>query len=152
MHELIWLADKTYERYGLKQVEHNLVDAYHKIYVDGTNFWSEVFPLFESIVKDTHVYIVAGDVGGGPDTVSAYFAQADNVTFLATGMGETIDENFMQIAITQNGKLVIDLVPLNSWVERVTIVIQRLSDSIVRLFRKTVWQLTKVKIDAIEDY
>ena len=47
---------------------------------------------------------------------------------MATGMGETVDENFMEVFITVDGKAVFNLVPLNSWAGPVLRAIARVTE------------------------
>ena len=91
VHELIW----TIENDKFKGVAHNMGVVY-----EGGNFWGRIYPLLLSANKNINFYIVAGDVGGGRDRISAYYEKQGNITLLATGMGETVDENFMEVFIT----------------------------------------------------
>ena len=118
VHELIW----TVENDKFKDVKHNM-----GVYERG-NFWARIYPLLSSANKKINFYIVAGDVGGGRDRISAYYEKLGNITLLATGMGETVDENFMEVFITVDGKAVFNLVPLNSWAGRVLRAIARVTE------------------------
>ena len=101
-HELIWVQGKL--RY--LHIRHNW-----GTYRFESNFWDDVFPILRSF-PNRQFYLLAGDLGGTPVSISAFYDKKQNVTFLASGMGETKEENFMRILVKQNSTE-IELIPLN---------------------------------------
>jgi len=118
VHELIWTVGND----KFKNVKHN-----KGVYERG-NFWARIHPLLLSANKNINFYVIAGDVGASRDRISAYHEKFGNITLLATGMGDTVDENFMEVFITEDGKAVFNLVPLNSWAGRVLRAIARITE------------------------
>lgn len=89
-HEVLWLGSEKY-------------DGLHANFGDDpryrqTTFWPEVFPLFERH-PGIDFYAVAGDLGGRPGAMPAFFDQVGNVTLVASGMGEVEDENFLRVEV-----------------------------------------------------
>ena len=103
-HEVLWLGS---ERYDGLQANFGDDPAYRK-----TRFWSEVYPVFEGH-PDTDVYVLAGDVGGRPGAIPAFFDRVGNVTLVASGMGEVEDENFLRVEVTP-GAVTMTAVPLQA--------------------------------------
>ena len=102
-HELIWVQDK----FRYLHIRHNW-----GTYRFESNFWDDVFPVLRSF-PNRQFYLLAGDVGGTPVSISAFYDKKQNVTFLASGMGETKEENFMRILVKQKSTE-IELIPLNN--------------------------------------
>ncbi len=107
-HELIW----TYKKDEYKKVCHNY-QSYNNIFGD-SNFWTEIFPLFKQR-WNKKIYFISGDLGNAC-AVPAVYEKKANVTFLATGMGEVRDENFMVVNIKKR-KASFKLIPLNKGVQ-----------------------------------
>jgi hypothetical protein len=105
IHELIWNSDKKY-----RGVISNSRSRYNEI-VKYSNFWSDIFPLL-SAEKERSFYIMAGDVGGNTDAVSAFYDTRENVTLVASGMGEVSDENYLKVHISDD-TVKFAFVPLN---------------------------------------
>ena len=59
---------------------------------DTTNFWSEVEPLFHNLPNN--VIIFAGDLSANREATPYMYYNYDNVTFIASGMGSGINDNF----------------------------------------------------------
>jgi hypothetical protein len=102
-HELIWTQGKL----KYLHIQHNFLTYPFK-----SNFWTDLFPVFQSF-PNRQFYLIAGDLGGTPNSISAFFDKKDNITFLASGMGETKRENFMRITV-QGNTIGVNLIPLNS--------------------------------------
>lgn len=75
---------------------------------DTVNFWTEVLPLFE--VLSNEVVMIAGDVGAGPWAADVMYDNFNNITIIATGMGEGIGDNFVVVNVDSNKTLSYDLV------------------------------------------
>jgi hypothetical protein len=103
-HEVLWLGSERYD--GL---EANFGDdpRYRQ-----TSFWTEVFPLCERY-PDIEFHVLAGDVGGRPGAMPAFFDRVGNVTLVASGMGEVEDENFLRVQVSR-GAVTMTAVPLQA--------------------------------------
>ena len=101
-HEVLWLGSDRYD--GLRA---NFGDD--PAYRD-TRFWPEVYPLFERF-PEPEIHVVAGDVGGRPGAMPAFFDRVGNVTLVASGMGEVEDENVLRVGVA-GGKVTMTVVPL----------------------------------------
>ena len=106
-HELIW---NSHEKYiGVRS---NSRSRYDQV-VEHSNYWEEVHPmLLERPQKD--FYLIAGDVGGNPDAISAFYDRWDHITLLASGMGEVDDENFLLVHVIKGDSTEFELAPLNA--------------------------------------
>lgn len=91
-HEVIWNSDIKY-----RLVRSNSRSRYDQI-KNVSNFWQGVFPRLTAF-QDKKFYLFAGDVGGNPDAVAAFYDRRQNVTLLSSGMGEVPDENYMSVNI-----------------------------------------------------
>jgi hypothetical protein len=91
-HEVLWNSDIKY-----KDVLSNSRSRYGQIKRD-SNFWTEVCQILSDF-SDKKYYLFAGDVGGNTDAISAFFDVEGNLTFLASGMGEVADENFLSVDV-----------------------------------------------------
>jgi hypothetical protein len=107
-HELIW----AHGRDEFAWVRHNFGD-YARAF-ETSNFWDEVFPVL-SRNETLSVYFVGGDVGGSrhAGAAPAVLARKGNVTFVATGMGEVREENFLRVGVARDGRVRLDLIPLD---------------------------------------
>lgn len=107
-HYLVWLSDGA--RYpNVKANQGSRLDR-----IVGSNYWSDVHPLLTRR-PDVRFYWVAGDVAGRPDAIPAFYDRADNVTFIATGMGEVPEENLLRVTLRGDAPA-FDLVPLREGV------------------------------------
>jgi len=82
------------------------------------NFWSEIAPLFEATNKKTTFY--AGDVGAfskekrkAKGIVEYSYFQKNNLTFIATGMGGGVRDNFVITDVSAKGSVSYRLIHLN---------------------------------------
>jgi len=105
-HEIIW---NSHEKYiGVRS---NSRSRYDQI-LGHSNYWEEVHPMLLDH-PDKKFYLFGGDVGGNTDAVAAFYDQWDNVTLLASGMGEVPDENYMLVKVKEDS-VSFSLVPLNT--------------------------------------
>ncbi len=108
-HEILW---NSHEKY--KNVRSNSRSRYAQI-SGYSNFWDEVFPIFQKY-PEMEFYLFAGDVGGNPDAIAAFYDKWENVSLIASGMGEVEDENYLLVNVTAD-TIEFDLIPLREKVE-----------------------------------
>lgn len=65
------------------------------------NFWTDIEPLLKQL--DKPVFLFAGDVGATPDKTSFFYDHSDNITFIGSGMGNIIQDNYVLVYIDKNG-------------------------------------------------
>lgn len=83
-----------------------------------TNFWTIVEPLLKS--QEIPVYLYAGDVGAfskekrkRDHIIEYYYHKYDNITFIATGMGGGVRDNFVITDVFNDGTVEFRLIHLN---------------------------------------
>lgn len=105
-HEILW---NSHEKYiGVRS---NSRSRYDQV-VEHSNYWEEVHPMLEAHPEKNFI-LIAGDMGGNPDAVSAFYDRWDHITLLASGMGEVADENYLQVYVFGKDSLDFELVPLD---------------------------------------
>jgi hypothetical protein len=104
-HEVIWNSIEKY-----KGVMSNSRSRYDQMHLK-SNFWTEVVPLF-SRYPAMEFYCFSGDVGGNTDAISLFYDKIDNVTLIASGMGEVPDENYLKIDVMTD-TVMAEIIPLN---------------------------------------
>lgn len=82
---------------------------------DEINFWTEIEPLFNQL--ENKVIMLAGDVGAVPWSINVMYDNYDNITLIATGMGDAEGENFVVVNIDDNGEISYDLICLNGEID-----------------------------------
>ncbi len=103
-HQLLWWDyDNKYSDITLNSLEDR---------DENLNFWSEIEPLFHEL--DNNVVFCAGDIGATEKASDYMFDQYDNITFIASGMGEGNGDNFVVIKVDSDKKISFELVFLNS--------------------------------------
>lgn len=103
MHQLLWWADDNI----FKDIKLNSEQGR----ADTINFWTEVEPLFHTL--SNNVVMCAGDIGAGAWSSDVMYYNYDNITFIASGMGEGIGDNFIVINVDSN-IISYDLISLNT--------------------------------------
>ncbi len=106
-HEILW---NSHEKY--LGVRSNSRSRYDQV-VEYSNYWEELHPMLMEN-PDKYFYLLAGDVGGNPDAISAFYDRWDHITFLASGMGEVADENYLMVHVFEGDSTDFELVPLNA--------------------------------------
>jgi len=101
-HQLIWMTNKP----EFKKIKPNSLVGRSK----NLNFWDKVFPLFSSLPND--IYFFSGDIGASPNGSELFYTKYSNVTFVATGMGGGVRDNFLIVSVTKDA-VKISFVPLN---------------------------------------
>jgi len=105
-HEILW---NSHEKY--REVRSNSRSRYDQM-VDHSNYWEEVHPLLAANAG-MQFYIIGGDMGGNPDAMAAFYDRWDDITLLASGMGEVPDENYLLVRVNKDTSVEFEPVPLN---------------------------------------
>lgn len=100
-HQLLWWDNNN--KYN--KVQMNSKDGR----ADKINFLGEVMPLFKSTEKP--VFMFAGDVGAHW-TENYFYDTDDNITYIATGMGNDTEDNFIFVNVNTSGKVSFNLISL----------------------------------------
>ncbi|MGE0018380.1 MAG: T9SS type A sorting domain-containing protein [Draconibacterium sp.] len=108
-HEVIW---NSHEKYKL--VRSNSRSRYSQL-KNISNFWTAVYPNLAAL-PEKKFFLFAGDVGGNPDAIAAFYDCWENVTLLSSGMGEVQDENYLKVNVSPD-TVTFSLIPLNDNVE-----------------------------------
>ena len=102
-HQLIWQSSSKPE---FKKIKPNSLEGRS----NNLNFWGEVFPLFSDLTNN--VYFFSGDIGAFPNGNELFYAKYLNVTFVATGMGGGMRDNFLIVSVIKD-HVEIFFVPIN---------------------------------------
>ncbi len=102
-HQLLWWSNDN--RY--RNVKPNSFEGRS----DSINFWSAVEPLFNNL--SCNVVMFAGDVGAAAWSADFMYDRYDNITFIASGMGEGIGDNFVVVDVMTDNTLQYRLISLN---------------------------------------
>lgn len=104
IHQLLWWDDENkYSEITLNSLEDR---------DESLNFWTEIEPLFHGL--QNKVFFCAGDIGANSAASDFMYDSYDNITFVASGMGEGIGDNFIVINVDENKNVTFDLICLNS--------------------------------------
>ncbi len=102
-HQLLWWSpDNKYK---------NVIPNSFYGRSDSINFWTAVEPLFKNI--SCNVVMFAGDVGAGSWSSDFIYDRYDNITLIASGMGEGIGDNFLIVDVMTYNALSYRLISLN---------------------------------------
>ncbi|MCB0279071.1 MAG: metallophosphoesterase [Calditrichaeota bacterium] len=80
---------------------------------DSINFWTEVEPLFRGLTNE--VFMFAGDLGA-PWSSDVTYDHYENITLIATGMGDHERENFIVVNVNSDKTVSFDLICLSDTV------------------------------------
>ncbi len=75
------------------------------------NFETEVAPLFDTLPNP--VYFFAGDVGAFANGREFFYHRYDNITLITSGMGGEERDNFIFVAVDEDGNVDLRLIALN---------------------------------------
>jgi len=78
---------------------------------DSLNFKTEILPILEKTGKK--VYLFAGDVGAFDWGTPVFYEQENNITYIASGMGGGIKDNFLIVSVNANKKVSFKIIALN---------------------------------------
>lgn len=102
VHQVIW--HKSFQ----KKVIPNSYEGYK----NGDSFDQAVLPYFKEL--NIPVYFFAGDVGAGKNSNGiSYIKEGENLHFIASGMGNEINDNFLEVIVNKN-KVNITVHPLEA--------------------------------------
>lgn len=77
------------------------------------NFRSEIYPALQRMGKKKNVYWGSGNFGEPPNASLFYeHRKSDNITFFATGIGDTRNDSILQVDVAENGSVSIKPVSL----------------------------------------
>ncbi|RLD90317.1 MAG: hypothetical protein DRJ09_04505 [Bacteroidetes bacterium] len=79
---------------------------------DTINFWSEIEPFFHQLPNK--VFFLAGDMGAAWWSSDFTYDSYDNLSYVCSGMGEEIGDNFVILNIDSTKKVSYDLICLNT--------------------------------------
>ena len=103
VHALIWWDDENIFR--------NIHTNWWPPFIpDSTNFWRNVEPLFRGISNP--VYLFAGDLGANEQATPFMYYKEANITYIAGGMGNFVDDNFLFVSLNTAGDVTFDLIAL----------------------------------------
>ncbi len=102
-HQLLWWKpNSVYAETGPNSFEGR---------ADSINFWTEVEPLFSKLPNE--IFMFAGDVGAGSWAVDFMYDKYNNISLIASGMGEGPGDNFIVVNVLENKEINFDLICLN---------------------------------------
>ena len=101
-HQLIWWDKQT--KYGKVRLNS------HSDRADTLNFWTEIEPIFHNLTNP--VFMFAGDLGGAHWSDDYMYDTYDNITLIASGMGDGEGDNFIIIQVDESGNVSFELVAL----------------------------------------
>jgi hypothetical protein len=99
VHELIWWTPEN----EYSHIEIN----YRPHYPGNTTYWELFQPYLDSL--DLPVYLFAGDIGASEGNSPFMYSKRDNITYFATGMGSTINDNMIFVNVLKDESLRIEL-------------------------------------------
>ena len=102
VHQLIWWDDENEFR--------NINLNWPPITPDSTNYWLEIEPLLSEIANQA--FIFAGDLGANKNATPYLYLKKKNITYVAGGMGNMINDNFVFVNIDEKGKVILELIAL----------------------------------------
>jgi hypothetical protein len=102
VHQLIWWRENN--EFG------NIVTNYPPLAPDSNNFWTTVRPLLAITGKP--VYLFAGDLGANHLANAYMYDRQGNMHYIATGMGQGENDNFIIVHVDGSGKVRLELVAL----------------------------------------
>ena len=90
-NDLLWTEDVKY-----KDLLPNKGSRHYNMRY--SNYWETIHPLFEKF-PEKKFYVIAGDVAATPDGIAAYYEPLGNITFIASGMGDLQDSNYLIVSV-----------------------------------------------------
>lgn len=75
------------------------------------NFWTTIEPIFHGLPNQ--VFMFAGDLGAGSWANNLFYDQYDNITLVASGMGDGDGDNYIIVNVDENKLVTYDLICLN---------------------------------------
>ena len=102
-HQILWWSENNkYRNVRINSKEGR---------ADTINFWSEIIPLFNKL--DNPVSMFAGDMGAVSWSDNYMYDTIQNITFIASGMGDEDDDNIVIVNVSIEGIIDYDLIAIN---------------------------------------
>jgi len=109
LHQVIWWSEDKFRRPRPNSTQNR---------AENPNYWSKLEPLFQNAEKP--VYLFAGDVGAFSSatlkttlTVEYFYHKENNITYISSGMGGGVKDNFVIVDILNDHSVAFRLVHLN---------------------------------------
>ena len=102
VHQLIWWSNNNEFK--------NITMNWPPYTPDSTNYWTTIEPLLASAKKP--VYLFAGDLGANHIATPFMYFKKGNISYIAGGMGQKIDDNFVIVEVDEDGSVNLELVAL----------------------------------------
>ena len=102
MHQVLWFKMSVLP----KRVSVNSGFGFQ----EGQDFEEEILPRLTAL--NTPVYVFSGDVGAAPKGDTYRVEEVENVTFIATGMGAAVADNFTLVEVSPEGEVTLTSIPL----------------------------------------
>ena len=77
---------------------------------DSTNYWTEIEPILNN--QNKPVMIFAGDLGANKNATPLLYYKKNNIEYIAGGMGNMVNDNFVIANIDEDGEVSFDLIAL----------------------------------------
>lgn len=104
VHELLWWApNNEFNGVSLNYAPH---------YRDSTNYWTDIEPFLDSVRNP--VYLIAGDLGASENASPYMYHESGNITYVASGMGGGVQDNFLIIDVAFNGDVKFNIMDIQS--------------------------------------
>ncbi|MDE4907725.1 metallophosphoesterase [Methanogenium marinum] len=97
-HKLIWTV-KNPEF----QIVYNNLNSQGG-YANSDNFISCLKPELVNISENKQIYLISGDIGR-KQSYPIFYHKDDNITYIATGLGDTINDAILKFTVLQDGKV-----------------------------------------------
>ncbi|MCB1688492.1 MAG: metallophosphoesterase [Halioglobus sp.] len=62
-------------------------------------FLGDLKPLLESLAANKHIFLISGDIGGGRKYLQTFYLEEPDMTYVATGMGNTPRDSFVNVSV-----------------------------------------------------
>ena len=102
-HQLLWWSPDNI----FKNVKLNSTEGRDSV----LNFWTDVEPIFNSI--SNNVVMFAGDLGALWGSSNYMYYKYDNITFVASGMGDGNGDNFIIVEVFEDKSINFRLIAIN---------------------------------------
>lgn len=102
MHQVLWFKMSVLP----KRVSVNSGFGFQ----EGQDFEEEILPRLTAL--NTPVYVFSGDVGAAPKGDTYRVETVENVTFIATGMGAGVADNYTLVEVSTEGEVKLTSIPL----------------------------------------
>jgi predicted phosphodiesterase len=113
MHHVLWWEERgKYPDLIINSLDGRATDI---------NFFSAIEPMLRKV--DKPIYIFTGDVGATPEQTSFFYDHYDNITLVASGMGNMIQDNYLLVDVGHEKNVSLSI----RWIkEKTTVVIKDL--------------------------